>query len=920
MIRAHCLPRPAAALSLLAALALAAPATAKVTLTAVDGSPVAGARVRVLPCMDPDSPDLLRPAGVLGSALSDERGIAALQLPDLACAVVTIDAAGFAPRLVALAGEASLALTLDPGSAFTATVHAPVEPSPGDARACARGTLQSAGSGRELAWSRCTPLLDDGSLRLAGLPSGPFDLRVEVPGLLPHEGPGQPGGRLEIALETGVAVAARVVDTAGRPIEGAEAKAAGAVAVRSDRHGAVRLAVPELPADIEVAAPGYRPASRRVERSPGAGEDGPVFVLADGEEVVARVFGGAPGAGPPVEAVEVTLLAHPPDDRWTRSRFDVVLGDEGALSLALPAPGRYRLEIRAAGHRPAILPELEVEAGAVHDLGDVHLSLGGAVVARLVDPRDGTGVAGAQVTLIPQGPAFSTFLGRGGYPRAVSDEEGRVVIGGLDGGGFDLLAEHRDFAELYSPVVVERDRTLDLGSLVLSPGVHFTGVVLDRRERPRPGVAVRLYPPGVEPLVERRSARTGPDGSFAFERLAPGTHRLQLVGSRVLLDQEIEIPPDVVEWEEELVVGGTALHGLVTAEGEPLGGGRLALAQVGDPTTRRPVTQVTDRSSGRWATVGAPASRVDVAVSASGFFEIEDAPTGPLLATYRGADGRVLSRRVDVPESVEEPVAIDFGGAAIAGRVFDHYSGEAIAADFSVVDAHGLTFAQGTADGAGGFRTDLLPPGRYTLQVSSDGYVTESRGGLEPGASGQRLELAMTPEEDADLEVRLERDDGSPIASIFLALLDARGEVVRFLRTDSGGALRAGGLAPGLYHLVWSDPVAGAGAQVVAMSRRDGPVRVERVLPPGGEVILHCDAADCPGASLQVVDVRQADGAPLTSWVAGGSSAARLSAAGTWSLGRLAPGRYQLEAVIDGRRVSATLWAESGLPSVAELR
>lgn len=906
--------------SLLSCLTLAAPAAAAVTVAAADGSPIAGAQLRVLPCAEPEAPDLLRPAGVLGSAQTDALGSASLSLPDLACAVLAVDAQAFAPRLVALTGAASLALRLDPGSAFVANVHVPVEPSAGEASACARGTLDGAGSGRQLAWHRCAPLAADGSLRLAGLPPGSFDLRVEVPGLLPHEGRWQPGAPVEIALEPGVAVVARVVDAGGRPIEGAEAKAAGAVTARSDRRGVVRLAVPGLPADLEVVADGYRPTRRRVEAAAMDGAAEPVIVLADGEELIARIVGASPAADRPLPAVEVTLLARQAGDAWTRSRSDVALDPEGTLSLALPAPGRYRLEIRAPGHRAELVPELEVEAGAVHDLGEIHLSPGGAVVARLIDPRDGTGVAGARVTLIPQGSAFSSFLAQGGYPQSVSDADGRVVVGGLDGGGFDLLAEHRDFAELYAPIVVERDRTLDLGELVLSAGVHFSGLVLDRQERPRSGVEVRLYPPGVDPLVERRASRTDRDGRFAFERLAPGAHRLQLVGARVLLDQEIEIPPDVAEWEEELIVGGTSLRGVVTAEGEPLAGGRLALSQVGDPSTRRPVIQVADRSSGRRATVGAPASRVDVPVSASGLFEVEDAPTGPLLASYRSPDGRTLSRRIHVAEVVEDLVAIDFAGAAIAGRAFDLYSGDALAAAFSVVDAQGLTFAQGMADASGGFVTDLLPPGRYTLQVDAEGYVTESRVGLEPGGAGQDVEVAMTPEEDADLEIRLERDDGSPMAAIFLALLDARGEATRFLRTDGSGWVRAGGLPPGPYHLVWSDPVAGTGAQAVAVSRRRGTVRVDRVLPSGGEVILRCAAADCAGAPIQLVDVRQAQGAPLISWLAGSSSAARLSAAGTWSLGRLSPGRYQVEAVIDGRRVSANLLAESGQPIVAELR
>ena len=262
-------------------------------------------------------------------------------------------------------------------------------------------------------------------------------------------------GEVEVALDPGVALTARLLDATGAPLRaarvlcmtpaGGDGAAASATAWFEHTDADGRLAVGCL------AAGGGDVVTVHVEHGGGFAlvwcgpVPGPVDLgrrsLADLGSITGTLR--LPGPGPLVDACVLVQPAPAGEARaawpWELERFRVVpVSRAGHFTLAGVPPGRFALFPLAAGVAPvATAVELNGPHAAVA-LGPAGMSLGGRVLT-----PDGAPAAGAKVTCrmtqVAVPPALLAWLG----PRTVcADADGRFRIDGLmDGVDHQLTAE-----------------------------------------------------------------------------------------------------------------------------------------------------------------------------------------------------------------------------------------------------------------------------------------------------------------------------------------------------------------------------------------------------------------------------------------------------------------------------------------------
>jgi hypothetical protein len=404
--------------------------------------------------------------------------------------------------------------------------------------------------------------------------------------------------------------------------------------------------------------------------------------------------------------------------------------------------------------------------------------------------------------------------------------------------------------------------------------------------------------PDQSSLVALAAATTGPDGATRGLVLASGRYRFQVRSSRLLLAQEIEVAASEEEQLVALTIGGARLQGVVTRGGEPAGGGSLVLSSLLDPAEHRGQLMLTG-PTGKFRH-GMHETLVSAEVGTDGSFSIDDPPLGPALAHYTSPDGATLTRRVAVPDGQNPTLRIDLAGLPLRGRVFEKESGNGLSAWVRVLDARGAEMALRNTGSDGTFAVEDLPPGRYALRASAEGYPPSTRTDVEVGEETPAVAIAMERGRAASLLVRLTRETGRPATWVPLTLLGPGGARAAANPSGSSGERRFEDLAPGSYVLVWSDGSSGAGAAQLAVSA-DAETVFERTLGPGGPVDFVCDLALCAGRSIESISVAAESGVDLAPHLSGVSPGLRFGLDGRLSLGRLAPGSYVAEVRAQGR-------------------
>jgi len=430
---------------------------------------------------------------------------------------------------------------------------------------------------------------------------------------------------------------------------------------------------------------------------------------------------------------------------------------DGRFTLGFDPPRAFQftLDAKLAGHAEASWRWLEILPGAVKDLGEILLPVGGILEGRIVD-RAGNEVAGAWQVYA------DSLVSANGEGR----QKSRVSVAVEPGTGrFRLVDVWPGPAELkaYSRMTnwVRGTRATAVSGETVAVDILYTGPDNSRRitvttasdpfhvmGNPEEGT-LRLTGPGIEPRTARLVE--GSASTYSFEDLPPGTYTLEHLDPRYEPWQKQGVAPGTAVWAE--LVGSSALaldvrgpdgaaleHYAVRVafrnvnfwprefqvhDGQTtLAGGLVRGMFAGDYT----VTVLAEGLGSRTAEVAGLTPG-----ETRGLVLMFDAQARCVLA------GRVL-RSDGTPVPGVEVLLLE------TAQVDDSAASPVLRKNSMVSDPevwrHEL--AATVSDAAGAFRFELPHPGGYALQ-SSDGPLTCSSAGFDvaAGATVEGVELVL---------------------------------------------------------------------------------------------------------------------------------------------------------------------------------
>lgn len=307
----------------------------------------------------------------------------------------------------------------------------------------------------------------------------------------------------------------RVLDTSGQPVAAATVLAVPPSEFASRQTVAREDGCFTLPADLPPGAlrllahhPDFLVTNLELSWPPAA----PLDVVVRRRPALRVTVRGRDGA--PVESFAALLQ---PADAEPRPLAALTAPPQphpaGVLTLSHDQPGDVLVTITAPGFVPARIA-LGLRADAVAE-SEVWLDLGAQLRGVLLDQR-GDAVADAAVTLLPSDPSL---------PRAevTTDPAGRFELHALAPGSYEVRAFRDGLPQLREPElrVLARREPQDL-VLRLPAGARVHGLVRGVRALELAEVVIAHADGPV------RRTPLGPGGSYLFDNLTPGVHRLTI--------------------------------------------------------------------------------------------------------------------------------------------------------------------------------------------------------------------------------------------------------------------------------------------------------------------------------------------------------------------------------------------------------
>ncbi|MCP3961472.1 MAG: hypothetical protein GY719_26810 [bacterium] len=829
--------------------------------------------------------------------------------------LIEVAAPGFAPVRHEGPAGGRQNLELAPGARFPVeTVDARGEPIAGALILAAEGFLPIARSddnGRvELA------LASEGSQSLKAFDAegrhGTLKLEPPVPG--------KESELATLALEEPRKIRGNVVAEGSRePIAGAlvwAGRPSADDAVVTGARGEYSLVMPTEPqmfrdARVQAAAVGHVPG---MEPARSESEVGPTIALGAATRLAGRVV-DVEDAG--IAGVEIEISAAPGpgmrrafrgipfQGRWARSSRD------GGFDLpGLPAGQGYELKLTREGFAPAKITADALEpAEARTDLRAV-LYRGLRAVGTVVDERD-VPIAGAEVRLAEQVDRRRGFRFGGEEsepPGHSTDADGRFAVPDLSAGRYDLQVEAEGYGSVSVPGVElpEGAGDIDLGTVVLPPGVTVEGRVVDSGGQPLAGVEIHAtepskmsLPAAYQRLVLARTAPdavTAVDGHFAVKNRRAG-ERLDLnVAREGYVPQTVsgvvappEEPLSVVLQPASRVTGR-----VVDEDGDPIAEAALQARPEGlggsGGARFSSFNRARSGEDGRFELLDVEPGKVTVVAEAQGFQRTQisglEAPAGGELSGVE----LVLS-----------------AGVTISGVVLDADSEPVRGARVSVSATGGpgrpIVFIE-IADGDGRFELTGIGLGPLTVTAEDDSGSGSASKSLEV-TGDQEIELRF--EDGVEVSGRVVGPDGTGVAGAEVVLSKGTGN--RFwgagraeAASATGGAFTLENVTPGSYQL-------SAAKEGFARAQTGHPIEVGDA-PLGGLEIRLEEGITLTGRvlgleidELALVEIRSRH------------SSGRADFEGNYTLANLSPGEVHVRAEIPGtgRQVSEHITLEEGV-------
>lgn len=507
----------------------------------------------------------------------------------------------------------------------------------------------------------------------------------------------------------------------------------------TDAAGGFRVgALPAGGVQAEVRAPGLPPArSERLDPKPGETLRLEIE-LRPGATVKLRALSpeGDPVAGATVDVYRQEKKgdssgAHvfrfgPVTDERGDPDASAVTDAEGRVAVRQVPVGLVRVVLRAEGYVTRTLRDVEVpEEGA--DLADVELEPSATLRGVTVGP-DGRPVGGAEVAL-SQAPEMPFFI-----PSAVSDEEGRFEIPGLERGA-EVYVQGR--AQGYVPKPLKKVTLPADGEVRVEMAREkvLTGRVVEKGTgEPLAGATVTAMKRGtlvmggmqVMGVTSAGSTPAGEDGRFELGGLAPGRYEIQVSaeGHRdavrtVILEEASEPAPLTIEMERGLELRGR----VVDPGGAPVAGAHV---------------RAMPGSLGQGAMVG---SVQETRSGGDGTFVIQGLGEGRYTLEAEDDEGRRGTAMAEAGGDQEVVIELS-DGTTLRGRVVDE-EGTPVSGARVRVWGMGTTAPPVTTGPDGRFELTPLFPGSYVVSAGAEGYAGGGENVTVP-ESGEPEEVTLT--------------------------------------------------------------------------------------------------------------------------------------------------------------------------------
>lgn len=461
------------------------------------------------------------------------------------------------------------------------------------------------------------------------------------------------------------------------------------------------------------------------------------------------------------------------------------------------AAGSHRLQVRLPGVATLTSEVVDIGPGEERYLTPVVPDAGLAISGRVLDGATAQPVAGARVSCEPGSPhQFRKPHRLERLQNTLSDIDGVFLLAGLDPGGCRAVIRAPGFAAWRRDGVEPDEAGKDLGDIELDLGLTIVGRVLDRADRPQPGVAVEITENAAYAYFAEATVRTDRDGWFRAEVLPAGTWVLRADRGDQTARATVDGRSGEVE-SVELRLGGLRLEGEVWIGDRSASGGHLVLATNRAGGDGIVVMVQSDADRRRFFGIEEPPVRI--AIGGDGRFFADGVSAGRYTASYTppGASGAPVSQELVIPQVELHRCLIRFSDAGLDGFVVDP-DGLPVTGAAVIVQSHDdRILATGFTSGDGAFVFVGLDPGAVSVGAihgeygDADPVEIELRAGVDIGP----LALELQAPEGAEIALTVQSATGS-LSGAPVYLVGAE-TITGF--TDGLGVAGFVGVEPGRY-------------------------------------------------------------------------------------------------------------------------
>jgi hypothetical protein len=524
----------------------------------------------------------------------------------------------------------------------------------------------------------------------------------------------------------------------------------GLVEAVTDAQGLFRLErLPRGLHDVGVRARGYARALRKAVPAGGRVD----FTLFPGASLagVVRDTNAAPVAG--------AVVVLEPEERPSVSARPERTDAHGRFGFFGIDAGTYAVVARHPDLAPSVVRALVVEANG-ETLADVVLRPGASVTGRLFDSKEQP-VAGSVAIQEIDGRPASAALTELLSAQAKSDGAFRIERVPAGRHAFAVLAP-RHAPKRVDAEVGARDRTVDLGRLILEAGLAIRGRVRDKSGKPVAGAEVEALPQQPWDGSARASTRSQADGAFHLGGLSPGGYRL-IASAEGYGRQELSARAGEEKAQFALVASGSITGTVVDDQGLPLESFEVLAQPTGEEVQN---------------------VRLEPFAAADGRFRLDNVATGTYLVHVAASDHAPEAR-----SAVEVPAGgnVDLGrirlgrGGTLWGTVTDSdgtpVAGAAISAqspeiEYLVAVSHSEPRSESDASGA--FELRGVAAGPVRVVVSHPDYAEGRSPIVDVDPSGPGVEVGIVLVRGGRIEGSARKRDGSPIPGASISIFSTQ--------------------------------------------------------------------------------------------------------------------------------------------------